>query len=194
MSLSDLASLGSFVSGVAVLASLVFLFFQMRQMTEQVKQSDKHQRSLMMQGRAWRKVELSLRRADPSSAPGLEKIMAGKIDALTAFELFQAFSAVSAEFASFEESWLECREGLLSRATQDTVERSIAYMFAVPMFRAAWPQVRPTFDPEFAALSDRLMNETTSAPPAALIDTFRRALVNEMAKVRTNAVGPGPTR
>ena len=37
MSLSDLASLGSFVSGAAVLASLVFLFFQTRQMTSRVQ-------------------------------------------------------------------------------------------------------------------------------------------------------------
>src|SRR5271156_1860686 len=52
MTLSDLASLGSFVSGVAVLVSLIFLFFQMRQMTEQVRQAERNQRALMQQGRA----------------------------------------------------------------------------------------------------------------------------------------------
>jgi hypothetical protein len=41
MSLSDLASLGSFVSGVAVLVSLVFLYFQLRQMNAQVLQTEK---------------------------------------------------------------------------------------------------------------------------------------------------------
>src|ERR1700691_5983351 len=43
MSLSDLASLGSFVSGIAVLISLVYLSLQ-------VRQSDKNQRALMNQG------------------------------------------------------------------------------------------------------------------------------------------------
>src|SRR5215472_17064452 len=52
MSLSDLASLGSFVSGVAVLASLIFLFFQIRQMPEQVKRSEKNQQAAVGQGRA----------------------------------------------------------------------------------------------------------------------------------------------
>jgi hypothetical protein len=43
MSLSDLASLGSFVSGFAVLVTLVLLLLQMRQ-------SNQNQRALMSQG------------------------------------------------------------------------------------------------------------------------------------------------
>jgi hypothetical protein len=42
MSLSDLASLGSFVSGAAVLVSPVFLYFQLRQLSGQVKQAEKN--------------------------------------------------------------------------------------------------------------------------------------------------------
>ena len=45
MSLSDLASLGSFVSGVAVLISLIYLALQ-------VRQTEKNQQSLMQQGQA----------------------------------------------------------------------------------------------------------------------------------------------
>src|SRR5215469_14534496 len=43
MSLSDLASLGSFVSGAAVLISLIYVGYQIRQ-------ASKHQRALMNQG------------------------------------------------------------------------------------------------------------------------------------------------
>ena len=47
MSLSDLASLGSFVSGVAVLISLIYLSLQMRQ-------NSKHTKALVTQNRAER--------------------------------------------------------------------------------------------------------------------------------------------
>jgi len=61
MSLSDLASLGSFVSGVAVLISLIYLALQ-------VRQAEKNQRSLMQQGQANRICDLLLRNSDPSLA------------------------------------------------------------------------------------------------------------------------------
>src|SRR5215469_13977702 len=60
MSLSDLASLGSFVSGVAILISLVLLYFQLRQVNAQMQQADRNQQSLMLQSRANRVVQLNL--------------------------------------------------------------------------------------------------------------------------------------
>ena len=51
MSLSDLASLGSFVSGVAVLVSLVFLYFQLGNLNRQVTQAEKNQRAAIHQAR-----------------------------------------------------------------------------------------------------------------------------------------------
>src|SRR5215472_11229819 len=68
MSLSDLASLGSFVSGAAVLASLVFLFFQMRQMTEQVRQTERNQRATINQERIAQYSDRLLRWSEPSLA------------------------------------------------------------------------------------------------------------------------------
>src|SRR5689334_19355525 len=60
MSLSDLASIGSFVSGVAVLVSLVFLYFQMRQVTEQVRQAEKNQRAVIQQARTTRSADFNI--------------------------------------------------------------------------------------------------------------------------------------
>src|SRR5215469_5099480 len=57
MSLSDLASLGSFVSGVAVLASLVYL-------TLQVRQAERYQKAIALQARAARLVDMHFRMAD----------------------------------------------------------------------------------------------------------------------------------
>src|SRR5690348_18217117 len=64
MTLSDLASLGSFISGFAVLVSLIFLYFQLRQISEQVNQTERNQRALMQQGRANRVTDTTLRLAE----------------------------------------------------------------------------------------------------------------------------------
>lgn len=91
MSLSDLASLGSFVSGLAVLASLVFLFFQMRQMTEQVKQAERNQQALIRQNARTRGIELLLTRTEPSMADATAKGFSGdEAISATQFEQFIA--------------------------------------------------------------------------------------------------------
>jgi hypothetical protein len=172
MSLSDLASLGSLVSGLAVLGSLIYLNIQTRQAT-------KHQRSLMMQGRAARTTELALRRADSSFASGWEKVEMG-VEALSHFELFQMLSVAEANFISIEETWLESREGLQSKATHDVTMRRIARMFSVPIFRAVWPQYRLSCDPEFMAVADQIFRETRSASRTAMTDTYRQALAAEL--------------
>src|SRR5512135_2576923 len=99
MSLSDLASLGSFVSGVAVLASLVFLFFQVRQMTEQVRQSERNQQALIAQGARTRGVEIALARMDPSAADAIAKGMAGADD-ITSTQYQQFVSSPRFSFKS----------------------------------------------------------------------------------------------
>ena len=66
MSLSDLASLGSFVSGVAVLATLILVFFQMRQ-------ANLNQRSLMQQARASRAMNLIMAQAEPAFSAALTR-------------------------------------------------------------------------------------------------------------------------
>jgi hypothetical protein len=61
MSLSDLASLGSFVNGLAVLISLIYLALQ-------VRQTNRNQQIAIRHIRASRIVELQLALADPGVA------------------------------------------------------------------------------------------------------------------------------
>ena len=176
MSLSDLASLGSLVSGLAVLGSLIYLNIQTRQAT-------KHQRSLMMQGRATRTIELALRSGDSSFASSLEKLGEAGPDALSLVELSQIVSMVQANIISLEETWLEGREGLQSKTTHEVTMRRIALMFSLPVFRAGWAQQRLTSDPEFVAVVDRILSETSCIEPSGWFEGFRRALKAEMAKL-----------
>jgi len=70
MSLSDLASIGSFVSGASVFVSLVFLYFQLRKVNEQVTLNTKHTQALVWQGATDRAVSqvLQMANADLSAA------------------------------------------------------------------------------------------------------------------------------
>lgn len=58
MTLSDLASLGSFISGIAVLVSLIYLALQ-------VRQAEKNQRAIIHQGRVEQSADRLLRLMDP---------------------------------------------------------------------------------------------------------------------------------
>jgi hypothetical protein len=174
MSLSDLASLGSFVSGVAVLISLIYVGYQ-------VRQASKHQRSLMMQGRASRVMNVQLSLADPTLAPVWNKML-DRPETLSDLELRQAGSIAAVFFASLEETWLEGRESLQSKAVHETTERRIAWLLSVPFLRAYWPSVRreSIFEPVFAELVDRVFLLTQANPLS--IDGFRQALGFETTK------------
>src|SRR5215469_1826562 len=81
MSLSDLASLGSFVSGIAVLVSLIYVAVQLRQ-------AAKHQRALMHQGYAARVSENLHWLAEPVNAGLRARVIAGETE-FTPEELYR---------------------------------------------------------------------------------------------------------
>ena len=66
MSLSDLASIGSFVSDVAVVVSLIYL-------SVQVRHADRNQQAAIRQGRSTRTVDLFMLATDPSAADAIAK-------------------------------------------------------------------------------------------------------------------------
>lgn len=104
MSLSNLASLGSFVSGVAVLVSLVFLYFQLRQVNAQVRQSEKNQQALIKQGHTNRIVDIDLRLSDASVAEAGFKVRS-RSDDLTAVHVRQFLAVANAYFVHCEEAF-----------------------------------------------------------------------------------------
>jgi hypothetical protein len=117
MTLSDLASLGSFVSGMAVMVSFVFLALQIRQ-------SNRNQRALMQQGRAGRAWEGAFRVADPALSAVFYKGLR-RPDDLSADELDQFLSICRAAFLSGEDSFLQYKSGLLDRTAYGSLARSM---------------------------------------------------------------------
>ena len=151
MSLSDLASLGSFVSGVAVLISLVYLALQ-------VRQAERNQRGLMQQGRAERQADHALRLAEPGLAEVYFKGVMQPED-LSAAEADRFFSICRASFLSAEDSVLQHKAGLLDEAAYRTFLAGWSFVAALPGVCAAWRITSQLYGSEFASVMDGLTRE-----------------------------------
>jgi hypothetical protein len=175
MSLSDLASLGSFVSGLAVLASLVFLFFQMRQMSEQVRQSERNQQALIRQGVRTRAVDLNLARAEPSAADAVAKGYAGAEDITrTQYEQYSAFAL--AYLVHIEDAFFQHQEGLLIDSAFSTVRGGLKNRLSTPGFRQYWKDSSDTYPAAFVKFVDEVMSGTPLILHSHRFDHWRAGL------------------
>jgi hypothetical protein len=157
MSLSDLASLGSFTSGVAVMLTLVFLVLQMRQ-------SNLNQRALMQQGRSTRASGTILNISEPYAAQCYVRGVRAD-PTLSEHEVWSFWSMVTAQHLNWEDSYLQHRAGMLdaeSFASDDSVLR-VTCGFAG--HRRVWRFVGPTLAPAYRAYVDGIIAATPLAEP-----------------------------
>lgn len=156
MSLSDLASLGSFVSGFAVLASLIYLSLQIRQNT-------KHSRALIQQGRAARICQTLSDMAELDWTDGLEACFAGE-PRVSPQDLRKFNFIARTYFVSAEDSFLQHQEGLMDHEVFDGFEGSMrAGLAASPGFRKAWKISRLSYVPAFREYIDKLAVEAKAS-------------------------------
>src|SRR5215469_6067960 len=128
MSLSDLASLGSFVSGVAVLLSFVFLALQLRQ-------ANVNQRALIQMGRVGRVVDSVYRQIEE---PELRSLVSRgrRGDTTMSPEELEVFQLQSyAVFLNFEDTFLQFRAGTIDPAAWEVAIVRLKYLFANPGLR-----------------------------------------------------------
>ena len=157
MSLSDLASIGSFVSAIAVVVTLVFLTLQMRQ-------TNRNQRALMQQGRSARGAETILKTAEPAmSALHMRGTTADR--SMTEAEVWSYLQMVMAQHINWEDSFLQHRAGLLDTASWTTDQAALRWSSTFPGTRAIWRMVGPSFGVSYRAYVNQLMGET---PPRSL--------------------------
>lgn len=149
MSLTDLASIGSFVSGVAVLVSLIYLSLQIRQNT-------RHSRALIQQGRAARICESLTHMAEFDWTDGLDACRTGAAE-VSPKDLFKFNFIARTFFVSAEDSFLQHQEGLMDRYVFEGFEGSLrAGLEANPGFRKAWKISRMSYVPAFRDYVDHL--------------------------------------
>ena len=175
MSLSDLASVGSFVSGFAVLISLIYLALQ-------VRQAKRNQQIAIRHSRVSRIVELHLALADPGVAEAWLH-GSGNPDELTQTELSQFTNLCRALFFHFEDSFYQREEGLLNDDAFETVVAGVRFSARSPGWRAAWRMARPNFGGRFLEFMDREVAASATELPVALsLQAWKGAFASEASR------------
>jgi hypothetical protein len=175
MSLSDLASLGSFVSGVAVVVSFVFLALQIRQ-------ANRNQRSAIQQGRANNGLELMLRLTEPHLQESMMRGRAGD-PTMSAAQIDAFVRAWIATFSTWEDGFLQRRRGMSDRDSAASDAATHRVYLSYPGCRAAWRTCRSQFTGAFRDYLDDLVRNTPPAAPPDVAATWRAFLAEEASKV-----------
>jgi hypothetical protein len=171
MALSDLAALGSFVSGLAVLVSLIYLALQIRQ-------SDRHQRSVGLQARADRLVETYFRLADPEMQEVMNSVQSGD-DKITLAQLGQFEAIFKAVMYGADDAFRQHKAGLVSDDVFEGYRASLRDRCAGAGWRAMWKRRRHFWGHEFREFVDRLVADA----PVASIPSPADALASWRAEV-----------
>jgi hypothetical protein len=175
MSLSVLASLGSFVSGFAVLISLIYLALQ-------VRQTERNQQISIRHSRVSRIVELHLALADPAVADAWLH-GSGSPQEITQTELSQFINLCRALFFHFEDSFYQREEGLLNDDAFETVVAGARLSARSPGWRAAWRIARPNFGGRFRDFMDGVVAGSAVEPPVDLsLEAWKVAFASEASR------------
>jgi hypothetical protein len=178
MSLTDLASIGSFVSGIAVVISLVYLALQ-------VRHAHKAQRALMHQARTERIMNVSIECMRGDVAETLTKIANGE-QMSTPLEMMQAYYYVRMQIVNVEDVLWQYQAGFLDKDSADTAILNLQRVMLLPAARAAWLVQRPQLAPAVRDRMDKLLAASLKAEPWDWAGDYRKA--NAQA---TSTVIPG---
>ena len=149
MSLSDLASLGSFVSGVAVLFSFVFLALQLRQ-------GNVNQRALIQSERTASVRDGLYRRMEPHLLDAWLKGSSGDAS-MTREEVEMYLTATYAGFLNFENTYLQSRSGTIHADAWEIAIARLQPLLASPGYRVSWKKCRHRFGGDFAQVVDQIV-------------------------------------
>jgi hypothetical protein len=174
MSLTDLASLGSFVSGIAVLISLVYLAVQ-------VRQASKHTRAQIAQNRISRMADQQLRMAEGELGILVGRARAGD-GTLTPDEIARFMAFMRSQFWSAEDNFLQHREGMLAEEMYASFRASMTGLMRGPGTQAAWEISRTSFAPDFQAFMDGVARDANAAGFNDLVDQWRASAQRHKAE------------
>jgi hypothetical protein len=173
MSLSDLASLGSFVSGVAVIITLAFLLIQTRQ-------TNRNQRSLMQQGHLTMLVDASMRWADPVMQNLIVRAEACD-STMEPPQIGSFLIMLQAVMRNFEDGYLQFKSGTLDAASLASDVEMVRVHFAAPAYRAAWRVLRNRFGADFREYMEALLREIKVEKSFDPMSQWKTFVVEELA-------------
>ena len=149
MSLSDLASLGSFVSGLAVVISLIYLALQ-------VRQAEKNQRAIIHQGRIAQSLDRLLRLAEPGIMKVYLKGLHGREASTEEVEFSQFYALMATSFREAGDLYFQHDLGLLDEGTLQNQLTPLRNALSTPGGKAFWRVNRDSVDPSLRERMDAL--------------------------------------
>ncbi len=158
MTLSDLASIGSFVSGIAVVFSFVFLAMQLRQNAHNQRATVHNERAALVQELVIASLSadmMEIRARGNMGDPALDIVQSQRF-------LFLSLST----FRLLEEFFYQHRDGMLDEARWETNVRRVCSFLPAPGFRAAWRTLSGSFGPDFIQWFDAMMRDVPASPDA----------------------------
>jgi hypothetical protein len=152
MTLSDLASIGSFISGVAVVLSFIFLALQMRQNTQAV-------RAAASQAHAANLQQILTPIIEDADVAHLFRTGISDPDDLTDDERARFLIAFSGIFRFYEAARLQWRHGQLDPEHWHSVEFQLRDLVARSGVQMYWKMRRHWHSPEFRDWVETLPRE-----------------------------------
>jgi hypothetical protein len=161
MSLSDLASIGTFVSALGVLVSLVYL-------SAQVRQATKHQQAQLLEARTERVVDWQMRLAEPGLANLWHKLLTGAHD-YTDVEASQLAQILRSNITNGEVAYLQHAQGLIGDRAFEMMRRNWVGFLSWPAYRVFWERYRGRafLDAGFVAWVDEQLAKTAPYRPVS---------------------------
>jgi hypothetical protein len=161
MSLSDLASLGSFVSAIAVLVSLVYLALQ-------VRQGRQHTAAQISQARTYAGMQNQEMYILNAELPDLILRVARGGHDMSDADWIRFHFVVGNIFLMMEDEFRQYHAGMISAERHSGFVRRFSSGFRSPGYRAAWIMQRDGYEPDFQAYIDALVKqgrETSGSMP-----------------------------
>jgi hypothetical protein len=182
MSLSDLASLGSFVSGVAVLVSLVFLYAQARQLSAQLTQTQTNQRAMINDAYVTRVSDMLHWSADPANASLSTRVIQGE-RSFTAEEITRLHLVLRRSILTAQAAFQHYEAGLMDVASYESAVLSLKNQWlSQPVYRAIWQRQAAYTAPSTRKVIDDMLREVPLAAPINAVGLFEEALSKVVAE------------
>jgi hypothetical protein len=184
MSLTDLASIGSFISGAGVLISLIYLAFQIRQNTLT------HRATAYLSRQAFLKDQINAV-MDPILGPIRARVFAGD-ESVTDAEYQQFFSQ--------QVSWFIGQEGLVwlrdNRILDETAyhaeDLGLRIALQEPPVRATWEVWKPLATPSLRRIVEAHLARPAPAQRMPVLADWKAALAAARRDAAAHAAAPGP--
>jgi hypothetical protein len=177
MTLSDLASIGSFVSGAAVAISLILLLLQMRQ-------NNKTSRASMQQSRTARYSEQILRPTEPYLCEAVTRAVQDDLN-LDAFMIMAFVRHAANMFWNSEDVFLQHKSGTIDRVAFESDMMILSKFLETPAYRVGWQFNRDYATGEFRTFVDNQIRATKPVrfpDPTTLWKTLMAAELDKAAQ------------